>query len=202
MKTRTRECRQCGKAFPAKPREVYCSTECGYAHRRDFSTTPPTEIAVAGDLRRCPVCSQARTAAEWGKARWACRTCIAAYMKKRRSTNGPDVGQSKGRRLDLKVRCANYLGSSCKRCGFTPSSREEYAAFDFHHRSPATKRFGLAGNHSRKWEVIQEELDMCDLLCANCHRIIHVTEPSGELAVKREAGRRRARLAREGEGTA
>lgn len=43
----------------------------------------------------------------------------------------------------------------------------------FHHRDPSEKKFIISGNHCRKWEIVREELDKCDLLCANCHMELH-----------------------------
>jgi hypothetical protein len=39
----------------------------------------------------------------------------------------------------------------------------------FHHLDPATKRFVIAGGHTRSWAQLVEEATRCVLLCANCH---------------------------------
>jgi predicted HNH restriction endonuclease len=44
---------------------------------------------------------------------------------------------------------------------------------DFHHRDPATKEFVIALSASRSREDVIAEIDKCDVLCANCHRIRH-----------------------------
>ena len=47
----------------------------------------------------------------------------------------------------------------------------------FHHRDPATKKFGISMAGSiQAWETIKEELDKCDLLCSNCHAELHDAE--------------------------
>lgn len=57
--------------------------------------------------------------------------------------------------------------SPCTDCGESHPS----CVMDFHHRDPSAKLFGIS---SRAWhkseEKLQEEIDKCDLLCANCHR--------------------------------
>ena len=46
-------------------------------------------------------------------------------------------------------------------------------AMDFDHRDPKDKILGVAQAANQGWGVtrIQTEIDKCDLVCANCHRI-------------------------------
>lgn len=68
-----------------------------------------------------------------------------------------------------KVEAISYLGGRCADCGgeFHPS------VFEFHHRDPGAK--DLTGNQIKRasWEKVKRELDGCDLLCANRHRLRH-----------------------------
>ncbi len=52
------------------------------------------------------------------------------------------------------------------------------SVFEFRHRDPEAK--DLTGNQIKRaaWARVQRELDGCDLLCANCHRIRHWQEPA------------------------
>jgi hypothetical protein len=43
---------------------------------------------------------------------------------------------------------------------------------EFHHRDPATKEFGVGGFNGSLGRL-RTEVDKCDLLCANCHRLRH-----------------------------
>lgn len=54
----------------------------------------------------------------------------------------------------------------CDRCG----NNYLFPAMDFHHRDPSSKRFNMCPY--RRWREIEEELRKCDILCANCHRIV------------------------------
>jgi hypothetical protein len=69
----------------------------------------------------------------------------------------------------------NLKNVPCTRCGgvFHP------VCMDFHHRDPSTKSFAI----SRTWTVslakLQEEISKCDLLCANCHRMVEYVEQEG-----------------------
>lgn len=59
----------------------------------------------------------------------------------------------------------------CERCGFSHP-----AALDFHHKDPTTKQKGFTFNRNcyikRKDEILKE-IEKCEVLCSNCHRIEH-----------------------------
>lgn len=71
-----------------------------------------------------------------------------------------------------KLAAIQYLGTRCHKCGekFHP------ATMDFHHRNGEDKEFNWYKLRLRKWDSIIAELDKCDLLCANCHRLEHVRD--------------------------
>lgn len=64
---------------------------------------------------------------------------------------------------DLKV------SRGCKRCQY----RQHPAALDFHHRDGEKKEFSLAEAFNGGYGMarILAEIEKCDVLCANCHRI-------------------------------
>lgn len=75
------------------------------------------------------------------------------------------------RGIDKKSELIRMAGGKCQRCGFCESE----VALTFHHREPDKKSFPLGTREIRakKWEDILEEFAKCDLLCMNCHRILH-----------------------------
>jgi hypothetical protein len=75
--------------------------------------------------------------------------------------------QSRTIRRDLKDRAIEYLGGKCVDC----SGVYHQAAYDFHHKDPSLKDYQISGK--RVWEIVKQELDKCELLCSNCHRIRH-----------------------------
>lgn len=76
----------------------------------------------------------------------------------------------KRRRQKVKVMALEYKGSRCECCGYDKCT----AALEFHHIDDLTKEFGISEKgETRSWKRIQEELDKCVLLCANCHREVH-----------------------------
>lgn len=73
--------------------------------------------------------------------------------------------KSNYRRFVLKQKMVEYKGGKCIRCGYNKNLK----VLQFHHRNPEEKRFAIGGSHCRRWSVLKEELDKCDLLCSNCH---------------------------------
>jgi len=48
-----------------------------------------------------------------------------------------------------------------------------YCVYDFHHLDPLTKDKNFDTIKSKSWEKVKEEIDKCQLLCSNCHRLAH-----------------------------
>lgn len=70
----------------------------------------------------------------------------------------------------LKQMAVDYCGGCCSRCGYD----KYYGALEFHHRDSSTKLFSIS--RKRGYEltrIIKDELDKCDLVCANCHAELH-----------------------------
>ncbi len=76
--------------------------------------------------------------------------------------------KSSEKRLELKIKIVEYLNGKCKICGYD----KNYTALVPHHRDPQSKKFSFGGK-IMPWDKIKEELDKCDLLCANCHAELH-----------------------------
>ena len=78
------------------------------------------------------------------------------------------------KRKKLKRKCVEWGGNKCNDCGEVFPD----CVFDFHHleedrNNQKDKTIGHMTHACRPWQVIQEELDKCVMLCANCHRIRH-----------------------------
>ena len=114
-----------------------------------------------------------------------CRVCDVELVdgdnwygkEQRRICKSCDVANTRKLRNEKKIKAIEYLGGKCMKCGgeFQP------CVFDFHHRNPAEKEHKIGTLCSRSWENIVKELDKCDLLCANCHRIEHHGNDNGEI---------------------
>lgn len=66
--------------------------------------------------------------------------------------------------LDLKK------NSSCIDCGFL--GIEYPSVLDFDHVN-STKKFNISefGNHTNSFKQVKQEIQKCEIVCANCHRI-------------------------------
>jgi 5-methylcytosine-specific restriction endonuclease McrA len=72
-------------------------------------------------------------------------------------------------RIFKKDKAIDYLGGCCWKCEGT-FDRELY---DFHHIVPSSKKYVWHTLRDMSWNSIRKELDVCVLLCANCHRTAH-----------------------------
>jgi hypothetical protein len=73
-------------------------------------------------------------------------------------------------RQRLKQKLIEYKGSKCIICGYDkPISR----VYEFHHRNPLDKSFGISNNLCKSFKELKKEVDKCDLLCCRCHAELH-----------------------------
>lgn len=87
---------------------------------------------------------------------------------RRRRRNAKTYRYQKKRRRRIKAELIQARGGRCEGCGYSVLA----AALEFHHRDPATKGFGV-GNFNGSLARLLAEVEKCDLLCANCHRVRH-----------------------------
>lgn len=63
------------------------------------------------------------------------------------------------------------LGGQCVKCGLRYDG-ENAPIFDFHHLRDKEFSLGVGGMVDRSWEKILQEAEKCEVVCANCHRMI------------------------------
>lgn len=110
---------------------------------------------------------------EMGEEAWAEYQRIRKNKKGRKYTT-TERGQKrafhvKQARRKIKRLLIEYKGGKCERCGYSGGSP---AVYDFHHKNPDEKEFGIA-RANIGLETQKKEVDKCMLVCANCHREIH-----------------------------
>lgn len=65
-------------------------------------------------------------------------------------------------------------GGKCGLCGIEFDG-ECTSIFDFHHRVPSKKKFCINNRTLNRYGIkaVEAEAKKCDLICANCHRMLH-----------------------------
>jgi len=93
------------------------------------------------------------------------------WKKYKKKTNSLKVLEWRKR---AKRKLIEYKGGRCEICGY---NNDCPAAYDFHHRDPTKKEFGI-GQKGVTYgiERLKREVDKCMLLCKNCHAEIHYRE--------------------------
>jgi ribosomal protein L44E len=141
---------------------------CGYAgaaaaldfHHRDASTKEFLISSFSG--------SWEQLVAESNKCDMLCAIC----HRLRHAIDDATVegGAVTDQRRRTKERAVAFMGGSCFGCG----RQGPPVIFDFHHRDPREKAFGIGQDGiPRRWESVLTELAKCVMLCANCHREVH-----------------------------
>lgn len=108
------------------------------------------------ELRECKKHGLTAYAYAPSSRRWRCKKCLVEAVQKRRD--------------EIKELSVQYKGGKCQICGYDTC----IGALEFHHLDPTKKDFGIGSKgYTRSWGRVQEELDKCIMVCANCHREIH-----------------------------
>ena len=70
--------------------------------------------------------------------------------------------RQKEKRRENKIKCIEYLGGKCVKCGTTHN-------LQFDHIKREGKKYNITEKLTIKFDNLKEELDKCQLLCAPCH---------------------------------
>jgi len=94
----------------------------------------------------------------YGYSRYTCKKCEDRQRYEWRSKHSHD----------MKRKSVEYLGGKCIKCGY----KKCMYALEFNHIQPKEKRYEPSRlfQNGINWGRIKEEIDKCELLCANCHR--------------------------------
>lgn len=103
---------------------------------------------------KCVDCGEAEPSNFYGKMRNRCKACHNQLGYKAQREKIFEYAESRG-------------PIECSRCGYDRS----FAALEWHHRDPSEK--DPSWNRGWNYNRLKQELDKCDLVCANCHREIH-----------------------------
>ena len=96
-------------------------------------------------------------------------TCVLCKNPSKMSKRLCGACTQKIRRHRVKMAGVKMLGGKCVRCGC-----DRLLVLQFHHVSN-DKRFDVCSAANQRWEILEEEIRKCELLCSNCHIEIHST---------------------------
>ena len=106
----------------------------------------------------CPKCNTVKPLSDYyarenGNKQTYCKLCFNTYC----------MNRWKQRKLDAIA----YKGGCCMKCKGT----FHQTVYEFHHTGVKDVQWNKL--RLRSWDKIKAELDVCQLLCANCHRLEH-----------------------------
>lgn len=131
-------------------------------------------------MRRCDLCKDLQPLTEFNKNKakpggigTVCRTCSkarsATYYADNREAHCRVASDRKKRVIDEnRQRILAVLERGCMDCPVT-----DVRVLEFDHRDPTTKARGVSQMLSAgcSWPTIAKEIEKCDVVCANCHKI-------------------------------
>jgi hypothetical protein len=101
-----------------------------------------------------------------------CKACHKIYNRKWFVKNREErIEKIKARTQLIVEQVKKYkLNLFCKVCG-----ENHISTLDFHHTDPNEKEYGIAvmARTGFSFKRIIEEINKCEVLCANCHRKLH-----------------------------
>lgn len=147
----------------------FCSSECVHSwqsqnFKREREKSPQVRPQVLKNgLKRCGSCGNfspldnfgARSVEKKGDKYSYCKQCFSLAICKRYNAK--------------KAAAVKFLGDRCSKC----LKSYPHQVYHFHHRDPKTKKFEWVKLRNRSILSLVQELNKCDLVCANCHVLEH-----------------------------
>ena len=170
----TRECTKCGETKPLNNRNFYAQRSFRYVN------TIKTDIPkwrFRGSCRSCHNELQKKYRVEYysnSVNKDKNRVWQKQYFEKNQKRI---LSSARNKRIENKTKAIAHMGGKCADC--VKQGRDgvfPLAAFDFHHLDPAQKEHKPSALLMKEWAVFKTEIDKCELLCANCHRIRHAIQ--------------------------
>jgi hypothetical protein len=97
-----------------------------------------------------------------------CKECFKAYSREHYKKNkGAYLERNRTQRRRNRQKVMELKDRPCTDCGgtFPP------IVMEFDHREPETKEFSIGRGPFAWLKKVQAELEKCDLVCANCHKL-------------------------------
>ena len=133
--------------------------------------------------KKCSSCQQEKSHSSFSfknkslkKLHSRCKECQSiAHQKHYQSNKGQYIKRSSKSNKLYRSRNKKFINEYKSSMGCQFCNENHPACLDFHHISPTEKTANISriANCSKSIESIQNEIDKCILVCANCHRKIH-----------------------------
>lgn len=162
----------------SRGKKTYWLCECECGNKKEIQTGHLTSGAITS-------CGCNKVAPNYGQEERICLLCGNKFKPNNHkrlycydcSPIGMSAAQAiKNKKRALKHKLIEYKGGKCQKCGYNKCE----GALQFHHRNPEEKEFSLSQINLNDTEItlnkIIQEIDKCDLLCANCHAEEHYSE--------------------------
>lgn len=124
----------------------------------DVGSTPTTGTKI------CPKCGKPHNK----KGNNYCHFCHNEYQKTYYKLNPRSIDESTKKRREIIRDIIKAIKSNpCTDCG----NKYPYYVMDFDHLYNKKFNLSIAANKLMSVEKVMKEIDKCEIVCANCHRI-------------------------------
>ena len=130
-----------------------------------FNLKTNIKIVIPDGMRYCSKCDNIKSISEF-YVKYKNTDIVFNYCKQCK------IEYDGNRFIQRKIKLIKYKGSKCLDCDINLTDSNHYI-FDFHHRDPKKKEISGAKLKMLSWNKAKIEIDKCDLLCSNCHRMRH-----------------------------
>lgn len=119
------------------------------------------------------ICSKCKNEYEYyGQKNTLCKSCKCEYQRARYAKKTPKQkaayrATDKKRQLRIRLLVRKYKQKlGCQDCG-----NKNPIVLDFDHRDPSKKHLSVSEMSGYAEAKVRKEMNKCDVVCANCHRI-------------------------------
>lgn len=147
-----KECIYCQKLFRMKNARLFCSTDCRTKHNLYIKNRQNTNHFI----KSCYTCSNNFL----GSSRILYCSNECKIPKKERLQQ---------ERQSIKKQLIEYKGSVCSHC----KTQYDLSIMCFHHLKDKIFTLDISNLLKYNKETLFNEVDKCELLCHNCHAIVH-----------------------------
>jgi hypothetical protein len=147
-------------------------------------------------MKNCRVCKQDKELDQFSVNKnkkdllnYECKECQKEYFKEYYKNNKTKcIERAKKIKYNQLIIISQLkVEKGCYKCGYNKHS----AALHFHHINKNDKKFEISSNIHLPLNLIQEEIEKCKVICANCHAEEHFKDSSKlELKNKKECKKR------------